>query len=198
MSSAMQSRAVPAERGWSATARRVPWQPFAPAGLGEPRQCVPVPAGHSQCGGRAGLRRQPAVGGGLGSGSADRTLPDGLPHLLLSLFSSPISTFCSCPPPLSWSPFSSLGGGGHSARPPPGPPTPFVGAAVERRSRGGGRPRRSWGWGRAAAARGARGGDSVPAGDGVTAGHGPQSWGSPLGRRERSRSPEGCRTLSII
>lgn len=170
MSSAVPGRAVPEGV-----------QPFATAGPGEPRQC-PGPR-------RAGMdAKAPAVGGGLGS---HRTLPDGLLHLLgpcalprspRSLCSSPISTFRSRPPPLSWSSFSSLGGGGRSARPPPGRPLPlWSGREPGEAARGhreppaehGGR----WGQGRARAA--VRG--SIP-GEG----------------RERSRSSEGCPTLSLI
>lgn len=59
------------------------------------------------------------------------------------------------------------------------------------RAAGGGDPAapRSCGWGRAAAAQGAPGGASVPAGDGVTAGHGPQSWGSLSGEGRGAGAP---------
>lgn len=82
---AAQCKAGQCRRGWSAAARRVPGQPFAPAGLREPRQCAravcPSPPGAALRGPR--WAAEGARGGRrAGSGSGDHALHDGLPHLL--------------------------------------------------------------------------------------------------------------------
>lgn len=122
------------------------------------------------------------AGAGPGSGSASRRPPPPL----LSLLSSPISTFCSRPPPLSRSPFSSPAAGAT-------PPTPFVGplwaGLGSRRSGAGG------GRGRPGSPGGAPVCLSVPAGDeGSQPGTAP-ALGSLSGGRGRGAAAPGDAAL---